>query len=108
MILMKDALALMEARDASDKLVTFDCEFCTYSTKRSEGGKIVKLTGARLSFDKKPFKGKASVIKSERTFSAHQPNHFVNKTRNLRLPNGEIRKLHIRMLLTFNGKQVVY
>ena len=35
------------------------------------------------------------------------PNHYENSTRNLRLPNTEIRKIHIRLVRQFNGKTVL-
>lgn len=35
------------------------------------------------------------------------PNHFKNSTRNLRLPNGDIREVHIRLIRQFNGKTVL-
>ena len=36
------------------------------------------------------------------------PHHFQNKTRNIRLPNGERRKIHIRFIIEFNGQKVIY
>jgi hypothetical protein len=36
------------------------------------------------------------------------PNHWVNATRNIRLPNGQKRKVHIRLIIEFNHQKVVY
>jgi hypothetical protein len=108
MILMRDALAHMEKRGSDGKLLPFSCEFIAYSRQRGEGGKIVTIPQASLSYDKKQYSGKTAAIPTERTVSSGQPNHFANKTRNILLPNGEIRKMRIRMLITFNGQQVVY
>jgi hypothetical protein len=35
------------------------------------------------------------------------PNHYDNSTRNIKLPNGEIRKIHIRLVRKFNNKTVL-
>ncbi len=35
------------------------------------------------------------------------PNHFYNSTRNILLPNSEIKTIHIRLIIEFNGKQVM-
>ena len=36
------------------------------------------------------------------------PNHWVNSTRNILLPNGQIRKVHIRLIIEFNHQKVCY
>lgn len=37
-----------------------------------------------------------------------QANHFLHQTRNLLLANGSIRKIHIRLIVQFNGARVIY
>ncbi|MFO0203705.1 MAG: hypothetical protein ACK528_11320 [Alphaproteobacteria bacterium] len=110
MILMRDALAIMEQRGPDGNLLPFSCQYVTYSRQRNEGGKIITVDSAVLSFDKKPFTGKKSETPpTERINTPSQPNHFANKTRNLKIvDSGAIRKMRIRMLITFNGQQVVY
>lgn len=107
---MRDALAKMEDRGKDGNLMPFSCQYVTYSRQRGEGGKIVNIDKAVLSFDKKPYRGsKSDTLPTERINTPGQPNHFANKTRNLKLiPSGEIRKMRIRYLITFNGQQVVY
>ena len=45
---------------------------------------------------------KESVTKDKKN-----PSHFDHATRNILLPNGEIKKIHIRLIIEFNGKQVM-
>lgn len=35
-------------------------------------------------------------------------NHFQHQTRNLLLANKELRKIHIRLIVQFNGARVIY
>lgn len=35
------------------------------------------------------------------------PNHYQNSTRNIRLRNGGIRKVHLRLIRVFNNKIVI-
>jgi hypothetical protein len=39
---------------------------------------------------------------------AKDPHHWSNSTRNVLLPNGQKRKLHIRLIIEFNNKKVCY
>jgi hypothetical protein len=34
-------------------------------------------------------------------------NHFQNRTRNIELENGDIRKIHLRLIDSINGKKVL-
>ena len=36
------------------------------------------------------------------------PNHWQNKTRNLKLSDGTIKKICILFIVAFNGKEVIY
>ena len=40
-------------------------------------------------------------------FVSRNPKHFENSTRNIKLPNGSIRKIHIRLVRVFNNKKVI-
>ncbi|MCQ4039738.1 hypothetical protein [Riemerella anatipestifer] len=37
-----------------------------------------------------------------------KPNHFANRTRNIKLPDGQIKKINILFIQEYNGKKVVY
>jgi hypothetical protein len=39
---------------------------------------------------------------------SRNPNHYLHSTRNVKLQNGEIRKIHIRLIVKFNGVHVIY
>ena len=36
------------------------------------------------------------------------PNHHENKTRNIELQSGQIKKLNFRLITKFNGLEVIY
>lgn len=50
---------------------------------------------------------KATKTSTELGFMAKHPNHFENSTRNIRKPNGDIRKVHLRLIRAFNGRVVL-
>lgn len=52
-----------------------------------------KQKGAKRLADATPFKN---------------PNHWENRTRNIKLENGEIKKINILFVDSFNGKKVVF
>lgn len=108
MISLKDALDTMNKLDQFGKPVPFSCVYCTFSRQRKAGGELIKIEQAIISkpLKKSPQKKVAAVATNN---GGQQTQHFLNKTRNIKLmPSGEIRKFRIRMLLEFNGQQVVY
>jgi hypothetical protein len=40
--------------------------------------------------------------------SSRNPNHFDNRTRNIELPSGEIKKIRIDFIIEINGNKVIY
>lgn len=111
MILLKDALKLMDAVDETGKPVPFSVLFCTYSATRKDGGKLIYLesaTKASARAEKKKGSQAPKGVISER-LSGKNPHHSENKTRNFRVTaNGEIRKARIRLIIEVNGQKVIY
>jgi hypothetical protein len=113
-IQLSDALSEMEKLDDKGFPVRFSIVCWTYSESRGTGGeevsyKNVCLNDVRADVPnpvKEEFRREKpiSVAKS----SPRNPHHFANKTRNLRLENNQIRKIHIRFIKSFNGKQIIY
>lgn len=108
MISLKDALDAMNKLDQFERPVPFSLVYCTFSRQRQAGGELIKIERAIIN---KPLKKSAQkkVAALAAKNGGQQTQHFNNKTRNIKLmPSGEIRKFRIRMLLEFNGQQVIY
>lgn len=93
----------------------FSIKVCSYDEKRGSGGKQLHFEGATL-IDQSRIKTKERVneIKKSGEYVApvetailKNPNHRANGTRNIMLRNGEVRKIHIRLIEEFNGYKVV-
>ena len=92
----------------------FDIVIWTFDHKRRTGGEEISFKNVCLN-DIKPDKKYELVAKENLRESTEakqvlikNPNHRANKTRNLRLPNGQVRKFHIRFIKSFNGQQIIY
>jgi hypothetical protein len=116
-LLLKDALKQMEATDPNTgQYLPFDLGYCTYSQQRKEGGKLIEYLGARLtsniteSQNQKPEPEKDDAKHDTENSGPKRinPFHRKNETRNIELPNGQIRKIHFRFIVSFNGNKVVY
>lgn len=92
---LKDVITHMEAGHE------FSIEVITADRNKNTGGDILYFPKAKIFRKKKQgFDGKTGLTKRQ--------NHFINSTRNLLLPNNQIRKIHIRLITRFNGETVVY
>jgi hypothetical protein len=106
-----DALEMMDSTDSQGNPARFQLKFVTANRTTKEGGEIIEVTDAsKCSIRTK--KGK-EIIPAKKTFKADEkmpkdPRHWVNSTRNILLPNGQKRKLHIRLIIEFNHKKVCY
>lgn len=81
LIPLKDAIEQMD-QPAS----RFTLKFVTADRKRKTGGDILEVQGCKL---------RGCVDQR-------------NATRNIELPSGQIRKVHIRLMLELNGSTIVY
>ncbi len=79
----------------------FDISFYT------NDGELVSLQSCKVTVGKR--KGKIVMDERPRLKEAKRKNpaHFKNLTRNLVLPNQELRKVHIRLITQFNGQKVI-
>lgn len=102
MILLKDALDIMDARDPNGDPVRFSLRFVKLST-----GEVISIDKAHRSFTKTQGIGSAVVSKGE--VKSKSPNHFHNDTRNVIVDSsGEVRKVKIRLITHINNIPVVY
>ena len=97
----------MNKLDQYGKPVPFSLVYCTFSRQRQQGGQLIKIEQAIINHGMKSNQKKVAAKAANK--GGQHTQHFANKTRNIKLlPSGEIRKFRIRMLLEFNGKQVIY
>jgi hypothetical protein len=106
-----DVLEIMDFADVHGNPVRFQVKYVTANRTTKEGGEIIELKDA-CKCSVKTRKGE-EVFPEKRHFQAIEkvskdPRHWSNSTRNILLPNGQKRKLHIRLIIEFNHKRVCY
>ncbi len=109
-IQLSNALDLMDRLDDDGKPERFHVKFVTADRIRRSGGEIIEIPSGRKCVGNR--NGKTvfdSRQKADHNSSiSRQPNHWVNSTRNIILPNGGIRKIHIRLIIEFNNQKVFF
>jgi hypothetical protein len=113
MIQLKDALKEMETPDSSGMARLFDLKVISWDFQRGKGGELLEFNQVSLTDVKHSVFGEAKININARekptTVTIYKdPNHKENKTKNVRLRNGQIRKVHIRFMTEYNGKQIMY
>ena len=113
---MNETISLLQAIEIIDRTenlnqsVPFDISFRSLQRNSKTGGKLYTYKQVK-KLRKKPQKLTQSsflaAIQSTNTAPKH-PNHFKNRTRNIELQNGDIKKIHIRLIISINGKNVIY
>jgi hypothetical protein len=110
-IRLREVVNEMDRLDGEGRSVPFDIKFVSSDRKRGTGGDIIEIKGARKCYgttDGGLVSDTPNRSGSGKPGETKNPNHFVNQTRNLLLPNGQIRKVHIRLIIAFNGKKVCF
>jgi hypothetical protein len=109
-IFLRQVLEEMKKTDANGNAVPFDIEFRTFNKNNKMGGVLKKYDRAKLLIGKK-LKGKP-FIDAEHFYRPvrvrKNPNHWDNKTRNIELQSGFIKKVNIRFITKFNNLEVIY
>jgi len=111
LIRLWDVLEIMDSMDGQGKPVRFQLKYVTADRTKETGGEIIELKDAckcsvKIKQGKEIFSTKQNFPTNDRV--TKDPNHWVNSTRNCLLPNGQKRKLHIRLIIEFNNKKVCY
>ncbi len=100
-ILFKDMITYIDSGQP------FALSFITFDKKRDKGGELINVKSA-VKFMSKPLQQKAiTAAQPEFVMVSKNPKHFENATRNIKLQNGSIRKVHIRLIRLFNNKKVM-
>jgi len=84
----------------------FSIQYVAADRKRGKGGQLVYFPKAiKTQIEAK--EGSKITSKVIRLNQSRSPNHSDHFTRNIVLPNREIRKVHIDLIIRFNGKKVL-
>ena len=112
-IYLKEVLEIMRTPNSEGKAVKFDISVRTFNRNSKTGGTLNSYENAKLvmkekGMDKDSIYALQHFKKPKTPKIRKNPQHFENKTRNIRLENGEVKKIHIRYIISFNGKKVIY
>ncbi|MCX6267044.1 MAG: hypothetical protein NTW16_06765 [Bacteroidetes bacterium] len=109
-IQLSKALDLMDQLDDDGKPVRFHVKFVTADRIRRTGGEIIEIPSVRKCVGNRNGKTVFDIRQKadENPSISRQPNHWMNSTRNILLPNGGIRKVHIRLIIEFNNQKVFF
>jgi hypothetical protein len=102
-ISLKDVLAQMDSGEP------FSIVFITCDQRKGTGGEIITVEKAYKQKWLSPEERKQQqLLQPASNIIKKHPRHYENSTRNIRLAsNGDIRKVHIRLIRKFNGKTVL-
>lgn len=108
-ISLKDALVIIDKKDKEGNAYPFDITFRSLNRNSKTGGKLYEYKQVKKLITKKSSSTTASIKAVQSgVIETRNPNHFFNRTRNLELQNGDIKKIHIRLIISINGKKVIY
>lgn len=112
-VFLKDVLKQMRQKTQEGYAVKFDISVRSYNRNSKEGGKLYTYENAKLVMQEgnttdveKEIRGLKSTSKIKKI--QKNPFHHKNKTRNIRLESGEVKKININYIIEFNGLKVIY
>lgn len=87
----------------------FQISFVTADDQKNTGGELITVARARKHNWLSPAdRKKQQQLQPVSSMVKKDPRHFANSTRNIQLlSNSDIRKIHIRLIRTFNHKTVL-
>lgn len=103
-----ESITLQQALETMDGSAPFSIDFVTCNKARKTGGEWIHLDNARThNYISKNETARLAKTQPAADVVNKDPRHYQNSTRNLMLSNGEIRKIHIRLIRKLNGKTVL-
>ena len=99
---LKNALKIFSMKDGKGMYLPFDIEYRTFNEQTKKGGKLKQYSRVKY------------LPEAIQNPNAHQnnqlrsTNHFENRTRNIELTTGEIRKVRIDFIISINNIKVIY
>lgn len=109
-IFLSEALKIIDRQDKIGGAIPFDLTFRSLQRNSKTGGKLYTYEQVKKYRKKKYEHSETAMLNAVQSGERPQknPNHFANRTRNLELQNGEIKKIHIRLIISINGKTIIY
>lgn len=108
-ISFSECLEIINRKDKLGNPVAFTLDFFTLNRNSKKGGLIKRYKNAKLLAFKKGLNNLNSLTIQANAKDRYErnPKHFLNRTRNIELENGSIKKIHIRLIDSINGKKVL-
>lgn len=104
----QDTIEFKEMISFMDSGAWFSIEFVTYDKKKETGGEWIVIDAAvKHGRETDAEREKMQHYQPVSSNVKRNPNHYQNSTRNIRLRNGGIRKVHLRLIRVFNNKIVI-
>ena len=105
-----EVLAQMYQIDDTGHPMKFQMRFVTANRNLGTGGEIIEIDNGHKVVGKR---GGEVIVDKRKVYSdvpklSRDPHHWINSTRNIILPNGQIRKVHIRLIIEFNHQKVCF
>lgn len=97
-LFLKEALQIMKCLDNQKNPIPFNLKVRQYNRQSKNGGKIKYYENVTL----------LQQAKNKNASGGSPPRHWENRTRNIKLQNGDIQKIHILFIIELNGQKVVY
>jgi len=113
-IYINEVLEIMRTPNLEGRAIPFHITYRTFNRNSKTGGKWKSHKNAKLVMKEKgidPHSVQALLHfkpSEKKKLIRKNPNHYEHKTRNIRLENGEMTKIHYKYIETFNGKNVLY
>jgi len=95
----------MRRKDHKGRFVPFSVKMVRCDRTSKSGGEWLELNDVTLP--KQEVKKISKQLPASGATENKNPNHRHNGTINFMLPNGQIRKGHIRLITRFNGMKVI-
>ncbi|MCK0203495.1 hypothetical protein MWN41_10775 [Ornithobacterium rhinotracheale] len=93
---LREVLEAMKQRTSKNEGVKFNLKIWQFNKQNKSAGRVVEYRGCEL------------MTPTQKTKYLRNPNHFENRTRNIKLPDGSVKTIHIIFIKEFNGKPVLY
>jgi len=103
---MNQSLTIAEALTLLENGAWHSVAYVSANRAKSKGGEIIRIDQCHILQRDNTHATKASTAEVTHTSKKAQ-NHSENATRNLRLRNGMIRKMHIYLLFSLNNIPVI-
>ena len=109
-ISFSEAMQIIDRVDKTGNAAPFDIAFRTLNRNSKKGGRLLIYKQVKKYRPRKSTPSRASLLASVHSVSnvKRNPNHKKNRTRLLELQNGELKKIHIRLIDSVNDKKMHY